>query len=83
MPVWKKDGEPQLYLEGLFESSELSNNDKPKDVYEKYAIFRDYSIDVFRKNFNLVKKNLINGKSNAVTPDKPSKKIQQSTSKGM
>ena len=69
MPKWKKDGDAQAYLESLFESAEITPEDKPKEVYDKYAIFRDYSIDVFRKYFNMVKKEVVNSNVAEVTPE--------------
>ena len=39
MPKWTKDGDAQGYLESLFESAEITPEDKPTDVYDKYAIF--------------------------------------------
>ena len=69
MPNWTKDCEMQVYLESLFESGELGETDKPKDVFERYAQFREYSIDVFRKNFNSTKRAFVNGqKTPRVTP---------------
>ena len=49
MPKWMKYRDAYQYLKGLFESGELGEKDKPKDVYDKYAGFREYSMDVFRK----------------------------------
>ena len=51
-PKWTKDSDVQEHLEALFQSGELKDLDKPKDIYDKYAAFREYSIEVFRKNFN-------------------------------
>ena len=60
MPKWMKDGDAQQYLEGLFESGELGAKDKPKDVYNKYASFREYYMDVLRKKLSITKKEYIN-----------------------
>ena len=69
MPNWTKDCEMQVYLESLFESDELGETDKPKDVYEHYAQFREYSIDIFRKNLNSIKRAFVNGRNTPrVTP---------------
>ena len=81
MPKWKKDGDAQVYLESMFESAEITPEDKPKDVYDKYAIFWDYSIDVFRKYFNMVKKEVVNLNVTEVTPE-VAKKKSTSTNKG-
>ena len=81
MPKWKKDGDAQVYLESLFESAEITPKEKPKDVYDKYAIFRDYSINVFRKYFNMVKKEVVNSNVTEVTPE-VAKKKSTSTNKG-
>ena len=82
MPKWMKDGEAQKYLESLFESKELKDSDKPKDIYEKYACFRDFSLDVFRKTFALTKKEFINSKRSAITPETNTKTRKQSNHKG-
>ena len=82
MPKWMKDGDAQQYLEGLFESGELGEKDKPKDVYDKYAGFREYSMDVFRKKISIMKKEYINLNHSTVTPETKNNIKQQSNRKG-
>ena len=79
---WTKDCDIQQYLENLFQSGELNLDDKPKDVYDKYTAFRQYSLDVFRKNFNLTKKSVVNDIPKKVTPTTERKRTRQSFKKG-
>ena len=82
MPKWMKDGEAQKYLESLFDSQELRDSDKPKDVYDKYACFRDFSLDVFRKNFAITKKEFVNSNKSTITPETTTQKKNQSKRNG-
>ena len=83
---WTKECEMQQYLESLFESGELKDSDKPKDIYELYTAFGKYSLDVFRKNFNQTKKKFFNvnptKKPAKVTPKVERRGSRQSSKKG-
>ena len=79
--TWKKSGDAQIYLEQLFKSGEINDSDRPGEVHKKYMPFQEYSIDVFRKNFNKTKLEYGEAKPVTVTPRKSGRK-KQSTKKG-
>ena len=47
--TWKKSGDAQVYLEELFRSGEINDNDRPGEIYKQYMPFQEYSINVFDK----------------------------------
>ena len=59
-PAWTKNCENQKYLESLFQSGEVTLEDKPKEIYGKYSCFGVHSLDVFCNTFNKVKKAFLN-----------------------
>ena len=74
-PAWTKNCKNQKYLESLFQSGEVTLEDKPKEIYGKYSCFGVHSLDVFRNNFNKVKKAFLNNpKSSSVKGSLPQNK---------
>ena len=78
---WKKSGDAQVYLENLFRSGEINENDRPGEIFTKYMPFQECSIDVFRKNFNKTKIEYAEAKPATVTPRKSARQ-KQSAKKG-
>ena len=79
---WTKDCEVQQYLENLILNGKIKVDDEPNEIYEKYTAFCQYSLDVFRKNFNLTKKSHVNEQPKKVTAIVECKVTRQSCKQG-
>ena len=53
---WTDDCEAQRLLKRMFENDEIEDDAAPKAIYSSHAQFYDnYSLDVFRTHFNVLK----------------------------